>query len=116
MDRTRSLTEEALAEAELSWRPLTRRPARRRLDADADGPLVRHPDVRRAAARGVNVDEVVALGAAIQAAMEEGTDGRATRRSQFTLAGARRVQDVMSHSLGDGRRQRGRARPMSTTS
>jgi molecular chaperone DnaK (HSP70) len=48
---------------------------------------------------GVNVDEAVALGAAIQAAMEEGQSAEdATPR--FTLAGARRVHDVMSHSLG----------------
>src|SRR6185437_6927266 len=39
------------------------------------------------------------LGAAIQAAMEEGqATGDATPR--FSLAGARRVQDVMAHSLG----------------
>ena len=78
------------------------RPARRRLDADADGPVVRHAD-GRAGRRGpgVNVDEVVALGAAIQAAMEVGA-GRPSdaRRPRFTLAGARRVSDVMSHSLG----------------
>jgi Mg-chelatase subunit ChlD len=48
---------------------------------------------------GVNVDEVVALGAAIQAAMEVGqTSESATPK--FTLAGTRRVTDVMSHSLG----------------
>jgi molecular chaperone DnaK len=48
---------------------------------------------------GVNVDEVVALGAAIQAAMEVGQTTR-DATPQFTLAGARRVSDVMSHSLG----------------
>jgi Mg-chelatase subunit ChlD len=48
---------------------------------------------------GVNVDEVVALGAAIQAAADVGLDSQdATPR--FSLAGARRVLDVMSHSLG----------------
>ena len=48
---------------------------------------------------GVNVDEVVALGAAIQAAMR-GRSRSTDDRPRFTLAGARRVVDVMSHSLG----------------
>src|SRR6185312_16759883 len=48
---------------------------------------------------GVNVDEVVALGAAIQAAIEAG-EATGDALPKFTLAGARRVVDVMSHSLG----------------
>jgi molecular chaperone DnaK (HSP70) len=112
MDRTRRLTEEALAEAELSWPRL-------------DGVLLvggstRMPMVRAYVSQmagkppraGVNVDEVVALGAAIQAAIEVGQSiGDATPR--FTLSSAspqapsaaappppRKVTDVMSHSLG----------------
>jgi molecular chaperone DnaK (HSP70) len=111
MDRTRRLTEEALGEAGLRWPAL-------------DGVLLvggstRMPMVRTYVTQmaskppraGVNVDEVVALGAAIQAAMEVGESiGDAVPR--FTLgAGAaqgaaaeppatRRVTDVMSHSLG----------------
>jgi Mg-chelatase subunit ChlD len=112
MDRTRRLTEEALAEAELDWGKL-------------DGVLLvggstRMPMVRSYVSQmagkpprtGVNVDEVVALGAAIQAAIEVGQPiGDAVPR--FTLpasaAGAtaaqpetatRKVTDVMSHSLG----------------
>ncbi|MDR3622262.1 MAG: Hsp70 family protein [Paludisphaera borealis] len=107
MDRTRRLTEEALDEAGLSWHRL-------------DGVLLvggstRMPMVRsyvtktagKAPRTGVNVDEVVALGAAVQAAMEAGQSiGDATPK--FTLGGggtgtataARRVTDVMSHSLG----------------
>jgi molecular chaperone DnaK len=112
MDRTRRLTEEALAEAKLAWPRL-------------DGVLLvggstRMPMVRTYVSQmagkpprtGVNVDEVVALGAAIQAAIEVGQNiGDAVPR--FTLsAGApqaatsdavapsRRVTDVMSHSLG----------------
>ncbi len=99
MDRTRRLTEEALAEAGLTWKTL-------------DGVLLvggstRMPMVRQYVGQmagqppraGVNVDEVVALGAAIQAAMDAGlTTDSATPK--FTLVGARRVQDVMSHSLG----------------
>jgi molecular chaperone DnaK (HSP70) len=109
MDRTRTLTEEALAEAKLGWRKLngvllvggsTRMPMVRSYVSQMAGSAPR---------AGVNVDEVVALGAAIQAAMEEGiaTEDATPRFSlkgaaapQFTLAGARRVLDVMSHSLG----------------
>jgi molecular chaperone DnaK (HSP70) len=53
---------------------------------------------------GVNVDEVVALGAAMQAAIEVGQN-IADAVPRFTLASgshppARKVTDVMSHSLG----------------
>jgi molecular chaperone DnaK (HSP70)/uncharacterized protein YegL len=99
MDRTRSLTEEALAEAKLGWQGLS--------GVLLVGGSTRMPMVRAYVSQmagsppraGVNVDEVVALGAAIQAAMDEGqTATDATPR--FSLAGARRVQDVMAHSLG----------------
>ena len=85
MDRTRRLTEEALGEAGLSWPRLdgvllvggsTRMPMVRAY-VTADG--------RQAPAAGVNVDEVVALGAAIQAAIEVGQKiGDAVPR--FTLS------------------------------
>lgn len=99
MDRTRRLTEEALEEAKLSWKELrgvllvggsTRMPMVRSYVTQMSGAPPRS---------GVNVDEVVALGAAIQAAMEVGQSTR-DATPQFTLAGARRVSDVMSHSLG----------------
>ncbi|MFO0956803.1 MAG: Hsp70 family protein [Isosphaeraceae bacterium] len=99
MDRTRRLTEEALGEANLHWRQLTgillvggstRMPMVRQYVSDMAGQPPR---------TGVNVDEVVALGAAIQAAMEEG-ESAADGIPRFTLAGARRISDVMSHSLG----------------
>ncbi len=107
MERTRRLTEEALAEAGLNWPKLdgvllvggsTRMPMVRSYVSEMSGKPPR---------AGVNVDEVVALGAAIQAAIEVGEPiGDAVPR--FTLAGskaapsvpARRVVDVMSHSLG----------------
>jgi molecular chaperone DnaK (HSP70) len=72
MERTRRLTEEALAEAGLSWPKLdgvllvggsTRMPMVRSYVSQMSGKPPRS---------GVNVDEVVALGAAIQAAMEVG--------------------------------------------
>ncbi|MFO0909256.1 MAG: Hsp70 family protein [Isosphaeraceae bacterium] len=109
MERTRTLTEEALAEASLRW-------------ADLSGVLLvggstRMPMVRSYVTQmagtpprvGVNVDEVVALGAAVQAAIDEGLETEdATPRftiggavaPRLTLPGARRVVDVMSHSLG----------------
>jgi len=112
MDRTRRLTEEALAEAQLNWPRL-------------DGVLLvggstRMPMVRayvslmagKSPRTGVNVDEVVALGAAIQAAMEVGQSiGDAVPRFTLSASGpqsaanlsataSRRVIDVMSHSLG----------------
>jgi molecular chaperone DnaK len=112
MDRTRRLTEEALAEASLAWQGL-------------DGVLLvggstRMPMVRSYVSQmagkpprtGVNVDEVVALGAAMQAAIEVGQSiGDAVPR--FTLAAGvphgaaknydvagRRGTDGMAHSLG----------------
>ncbi|HEX8202783.1 MAG TPA: Hsp70 family protein [Isosphaeraceae bacterium] len=99
MDRTRRLTEEALAEAGLEWRRLT--------GVLLVGGSTRMPMVRQYVTQmagqppraGVNVDEVVALGAAIQAAMEAG-QATAAAGPRFTLAGARRIRDVMSHSLG----------------
>ena len=99
MDRTRRLTEEALGEANLSWKSLagvllvggsTRMPMVRQYVSQMSGKPPR---------AGVNVDEVVALGAAIQAAMEVGQETESAT-PKFTLAGARRVTDVMSHSLG----------------
>ena len=99
MDRTRSLTEEALAEAKLTWPKLsgvllvggsTRMPMVRQFVRQMSG-----QDPRS----GVNVDEVVALGAAIQAANDSGQKST-DATPQFSLAGARRVIDVMSHSLG----------------
>jgi molecular chaperone DnaK (HSP70)/uncharacterized protein YegL len=108
MDRTRRLTEEALAESGLDWKRLdgvllvggsTRMPMVRTYVSEMAG---------RPPRTGVNVDEVVALGAAVQAAIEMGESiGDAVPR--FTLGAGkpapaepamRRITDVMSHSLG----------------
>src|SRR4051812_3825446 len=110
MERTRRLTEEALGESGLSWKGLG---GVLLVGGSTRMPMVRSYVTQMAGAApraGVNVDEVVALGAAIQAAHEEGEDvGDATPRftlggkaagPRFTLPGARRVRDVMSHSLG----------------
>src|SRR4051794_6638026 len=101
MDRTRRLTEEALEEAKLDWTRLT--------GVLLVGGSTRMPMVRQYVSQmagqppraGVNVDEVVALGAAIRAAMEAGQAAEpGPAGPRFTPAGARRISDVMSHSLG----------------
>jgi molecular chaperone DnaK (HSP70)/uncharacterized protein YegL len=111
MDRTRRLTEEALGEASLDWHRLdgvllvggsTRMPMVRSYVTEMAGKPPR---------TGVNVDEVVALGAAIQAAIEVGQAiGDAVPRFTLSSGGGaavaaakappRKVTDVMSHSLG----------------
>ncbi|RUL88343.1 Hsp70 family protein [Tautonia sociabilis] len=109
MDRTRKLTEEALEEAGLRWKDLTgvllvggstRMPMVRRFVTEMSGQQPR---------AGVNVDEVVALGAVIRAAMlvgEQPEDARprftlaGATSPRFTLPGPSRISDVMSHSLG----------------
>jgi molecular chaperone DnaK (HSP70) len=110
MDRTRRLTEEALAEARLDWSSLdgvllvggsTRMPMVRTYVTEMAGKPPR---------TGVNVDEVVALGAAIQAAIEVGepigdalptfTLSSGPARANSARTSARKVTDVMSHSLG----------------
>src|SRR4051794_30999739 len=99
MDRTRRLTEEALEEAHLGWAQLS---GVLLVGGSTRMPMVRSYVTQMAGApprTGVNVDEVVALGAVIQAAMEVG-QGAEAATPHFTLPGARRVRDVMSHSLG----------------
>jgi molecular chaperone DnaK (HSP70) len=99
MDRTRRLTEEALEEARTNWHALS---GVLLVGGSTRMPMVRQY-VRQMAGKdprsGVNVDEVVALGAAIQAAMEVG-QAAFDATPKFTLVGARRISDVMSHSLG----------------
>ena len=93
MERTRQLTEQVLAKSHLSW-------------TDLDGVLpvggsTRMPMVRAYIERmsgkppmgGINVDEAVAQGAAIQAAMEASA-------SVPLLRGAKATTDVIAHSLG----------------
>jgi molecular chaperone DnaK len=111
MDRTRRLTEEALGEAGLDWHRLdgvllvggsTRMPMVRGYVTEMSG---------KPPKTGVNVDEVVALGAAVQAAIEVGqTIGDALPKFTLAMGGGtargtspppvQRVTDVMSHSLG----------------
>lgn len=99
MERTQLLTEHVLQEADLTWR-------------DVNGVLpvggsTRMPMVRSYIERmsgkppiaGINPDEAVALGAAIQATMEmEAISGQ--RAPTLYLAGRKATQDVIAHSLG----------------
>ncbi len=85
MDRTRRLTEEALEEAKLSWKTLT---GVLLVGGSTRMPMVRQYVTQMAGSQpraGVNVDEVVALGAAIQAAMDSGVSSDSAS-PKFTLS------------------------------
>ena len=103
---TKTMTEHVLSEAGLTW-------------SDLDGALLvggstRMPMVEnwvrqmsgKEPLRGVNVDEAVSLGAAIQAAteMQKKTSYRLGGSNdsipKFRLVGSKNIIDVMSHSLG----------------
>ena len=98
--QTEYLTQKVLGEADAKWKEVdgvvlvggsTRMPAVERLVTKLSGT----PPIR-----GVNVDEAVALGAAMHAAQlaaEKAPEGGARLR---LAAGAKRIRDVMSHSLG----------------
>jgi molecular chaperone DnaK len=91
MERTQLLTKQVLEDAGLNWKQLdgvllvggaTRMPMVWQYVEDMSG---------KKPMTGVNVDEAVALGAAIQANLDS---------VSFTLPSAIKIQDVMSHSLG----------------
>ncbi|MCB0567598.1 MAG: Hsp70 family protein [Phaeodactylibacter sp.] len=97
MERTQMLTEGLLKDIGLAWQ-------------DIDGVLLvggstRMPMVYRwiekmsgtPPLRGINVDEAVALGAAIQANLDANPS---QTEEMLTLGGHRQIRDVMSHSLG----------------
>ncbi|MDP8228017.1 MAG: Hsp70 family protein [Candidatus Electryoneaceae bacterium] len=97
MERTQSLTNQVLVEAGKSWTDLS--------GVLLVGGSTRMPMVSdyvesmsgKKPMTGINVDEAVALGAAIQAEIDAGeTDGR----PMFTLGGRKSTRDVTSHSLG----------------
>lgn len=100
MERTQSLTEQVLRESRLSWQDIT--------GVLLVGGSTRMPMVHRFVESmsgkkplpGVNVDEAVALGAAVQAHMDSAELNGAAAPSGFTLAGTKETRDVMSHSLG----------------
>jgi uncharacterized protein YegL len=97
MERTQRLTEQVLSDAGLRWSDLA---GVLLVGGSTNMPMV-HQYVERMSGKpprtGVNGDEVVAHGAAIQAALDQKPTGSAPR---MRLPGAKAVQYVMSHSLG----------------
>ena len=99
MERTQLLTDHVLAEVNLSWSALhgvlpvggsTRMPMVTSYIERMSG---------KPAMSGINPDEAVALGAAIQATMEmEQLAGPNT--SHYLLSGRKKTSDVIAHSLG----------------
>jgi molecular chaperone DnaK len=98
LERTWSLSYHALEQAKLQWKDIneiilvggsTRMPMVANYIEKATG---KKPKT------GHNVDEVVALGAAIQASIEAANKEK--KKPTFFLGAAKKVQDVMSHSLG----------------
>jgi molecular chaperone DnaK len=95
MERTQILTEHVLADAGVRWDQLA---GVLPVGGSSLMPMV-HEYVRRMSGKpprtGVQVEQAVALGAAIQAAIDTRSRGKPRR-----IAGDKRVHDVMSHSLG----------------
>jgi molecular chaperone DnaK len=106
MERTQMLVERVLGEANLTWVDLE--------GAVLVGGSTRMPMVRdyvermsgKPAMGGVNPDEAVALGAAIQAAMDKEPilalpgSNKSSTEPMFALSGRKKTTDVISHSLG----------------
>jgi molecular chaperone DnaK len=106
MERTQMLVKRVLEEANLTWSDLE--------GAVLVGGSTRMPMVRdyvermsgKPAMGGVNPDEAVALGAAIQAAMDKEStlalsgNSKSSAEPIFALSGRKKTTDVISHSLG----------------
>jgi molecular chaperone DnaK len=96
MERTRHLTEQVIYEAGLTWAQLS---GALLVGGSTRMPMVSHyiqTMSGKVPLNGINVDQAVALGAAIQANLEAEDSNEIT----FTLAAKKTIQDVMSHSLG----------------
>lgn len=97
IERTWTLTESTLVDADLSWRHVT--------DVLLVGGSTRMPMVHdyieatigKPPLKGVDPDQAVALGATIKANL---ADESKAQEPKFSLASSRKVTDVMSHSLG----------------
>ncbi len=99
MERTQLLTEHVLAEANLSWSELS---GVLPVGGSTRMPMV-HEYIKRMSGKppmgGINPDEAVALGAAIQATMEvEQAGGK--NAPTYLLSGRKKTTDVIAHSLG----------------
>lgn len=97
LERTQLLTEKLLEDIQLDWNGVdgillvggsTRMPMVSRWITKMSG---------KTPLRGVNVDEAVALGAAIQANIDANGD---SSPGLLSIGGVRKIVDVMSHSLG----------------
>jgi molecular chaperone DnaK len=99
MERTQLLTDHVLAEANLAWSELS---GVLPVGGSTRMPMV-HEYIRRMSGKppmgGINPDEAVALGAAIQATMEkEQVNGSSA--PTYRLSGRKKTTDVIAHSLG----------------
>lgn len=98
MERSQLLVNQVLADAELTWEDLE--------GAVLVGGSTRMPMVReyvekmseKPVMRGINPDEAVALGAAIQAAMD--IEAQSQSSEMMLLPGRKKSTDVISNSLG----------------
>ncbi|HHC24541.1 MAG TPA: VWA domain-containing protein [Desulfobacterales bacterium] len=95
MERTQILTEQVLSDARLKWKELS---GVLLVGGSTRMPMVWDYVERMSGKKpisGVNVDEAVAIGAAVQAQIDSKTSS-----SLFLLSATKKIQDVMSHSLG----------------
>ena len=96
MERTKSKTEAVIKDAKLFWSDLS---GVLPIGGSTRMPMV-HAYIQsmshKEAMKGINPDKSVALGAAIQAAMEIEDAGHGT----LVLSGRKRTTDVIAHSLG----------------
>lgn len=98
MERTVRLTEKVIQDAGLKWQNID--------DVLLVGGSTRMPAVGQYVEKmsgkkplpGVNVDEAVAIGAAIQASIDAADAEK--EGAFFTISGVKRMRDVISHSLG----------------
>ena len=99
MERTQLLTEQVIREARLSWHDLS---GVLPVGGSTKMPMVVEY-VKRMSGKppmsGINPDEAVGMGAAIQAAMEV-EQGAGASQPMFFLAGRKTTVDVIAHSLG----------------
>jgi len=98
MERTQLLTERVLAEQNLSWQDLS---GVLLVGGSTRMPMVSSYVERMSGKppmRGINPDEAVALGAAIQAALE--MEQASSNTPIYSLAGRKKTVDVIAHSLG----------------
>lgn len=99
MERTQLLTDHVLAEANISWSGLS---GVLPVGGSTRMPMV-NEYIKRMSGKpsigGINPDEAVALGAAIQATMEK-EKANGSNAPAYLLSGRKKTTDVIAHSLG----------------